>query len=544
MRKGWKGMNYSIVAVIPARAGSKAIPNKNIRNVNGHPMIYYAIHNAVSSRLITDIIVSTDSEEIRIIANQMGVKCHWRRPELCKDSVTLDSVIYDAIISADQQFDYVVTMQPTSPTLQIETLDTAIEYAVRNELDTLISVINTPHLSWKIDNGKKVPGYEKRLNRQYLPANYLETGAFVISKRSIITENSRIGNKLDVYEISESEAIDVDNFIDLYAVGEILNQKKVAIYVNGNNLRGTGHIYRALELADEFLTKPDIYYDINQTDRALFGKTTHNLIPVNGIVELFEIIKKNQYTIVINDILATSLDYMIGLRSIMPEDGKIINFEDEGEGAGQADLVFNALYSGLSDGKIYSGEKYYIAPRLFMFYNPIELKKKVDKIFISFGGADPQNYTDRLLNLISKDKYREYNFTVVIGRAKTNVEALLEYNKYPNINVFFDVKNMPELMRECDVSMTSRGRTAYELAMLGIPAIVLSQNKREEGHGFVCDENGFMYLGTNPSDHIIESTLDMYISMPVKDRQCLQKKLLETDLKNGRKRVITMIKNL
>lgn len=535
----------NIVAVIPARAGSKAIPNKNIRNVNGHPMIYYAINNAIKSKYITDVIVSTDSEEVRIIASQMGVKCHWRRPELCEDSVALDAVIYDAVINSEKEFDYVVTMQPTSPTLKVETLDAAIEYSISKGLDTLISAINSPHLSWREENGKKVPNYEKRLNRQYLPANYSETGAFVISKRAAVNENSRIGEKLDVYEVSENEAIDVDNFIDLYAVGEILNQKKVAIYVNGNNLRGTGHIYRALELADEFLSKPDIYYDSNQTDRALFGKTTHNLIPVNGIFELFEIIKQKQYTIVINDILATSLDYMIGLRSVMPANGKIVNFEDEGEGAGQADLVFNALYSEQSNGKIYGGEKYYIAPKLFMLYNPVELQEKVSKVFISFGGADPQNYTDRLLNIItSKEKYNKYNFTIAIGRAKTNVEALMEYNKYDNIEVYYDVKNMPELMRACDISMTSRGRTAYELAILGIPAIVLSQNKREEGHGFVCDENGFMYMGTNPSDHMIESTLDMYLLMPLDDRKKLQSQLLEADLKNGRKRVISMIQNL
>ena len=535
----------NIVAVIPARAGSKAIPNKNIRSVNGHPMIYYAINNALKSRYITDVIVSTDSEEVKIIANQMGVACHWRRPKLCEDSVALDAVIYDAVVSTDKDFDYVITMQPTSPTLKVETLDAAIKYAIDTELDTLISAINAPHLSWREENGKKVPNYVKRLNRQFLPANYSETGAFVISKRNVVTENSRIGEKLDVYEVSENEAIDVDTFIDLYAVGEILNQKNVAIYVNGNNLRGTGHIYRALELADEFLTKPDIYYDSNQTDRALFGRTTHNLIPVNGIYELFEIVKKKQYNIFINDILATSLDYMIGLRSVMPENGKIVNFEDEGEGAGQADLVFNALYSEQIGRKIYGGEKYYIAPKLFMLYNPVELKEEVSRVFISFGGADPQNYTDRLLKIITtEEKYKKYKFTVAIGRAKTNVNTLLEYNSYENIDVYFDVKNMPELMRECDISMTSRGRTAYELAMLGIPAIVLSQNKREEGHGFVCDENGFMYMGTNPSDHMIEATLDMYLSMPLSDRKNLQTKLLAADLKNGRKRVVSMIQNL
>ncbi len=533
-----------ILAIIPARAGSKAIPNKNIRSVNGNPMVYYAINNAVNSKFITDVIISTDSYEVKIIANQMGVKCHWRTPELCEDSVTLDAVVYDAVIHAQNEYDYVVTMQPTSPTLKVSTLDAAISYTIENDLDTVISAINTPHLSWKEINGKKIPNYKERLNRQYLPANYVETGAFLISKREVINKKSRIGPRLDLFEISENESIDVDTFIDLYAVSEILNQKKVAIYVNGNNLRGTGHIYRALELADEFLTKPDIYFDINQTDRELFGMTTHNLIPVNGIVELFKVVKEQQYSIVINDILATSLDYMIGLRSVMPSNGKIINFEDVGEGAGQADLVFNALYPGHASGNVYGGEKYYIAPKMFMMYQPASIRKNVEQVFISFGGADPQNYTDRLLNIIQKEKYASLRFTVVLGRAKENIHSLLKFNKYKNIDVFYDVKNMPELMGNCDISITSRGRTAYELAMLGIPSIVLSQNTREEGHGFVCDENGFMYMGTNPSDHIIEATLDMYISMPQADRERLHDKLLCNDLKNGRKRVISLIQNL
>mgnify|MGYP001482712546 FL=1 len=68
-------------------------------------------------------------------------------------------------------------------------------------------------------------------------------------------------------------------------------------------------------------------------------------------------------------------------------------------------------------------------------------------IFISFGGADPQNYSDRMLNIISnKKKYEKLHFIVVLGRAKNNVEALMNYNKYDNIDVLFDVKNMPDLM--------------------------------------------------------------------------------------------------
>lgn len=531
-----------ILAVIPARAGSKGIPNKNIRIIGGRPLIYYSIKNALASQYITDVIVSTDSDAVRIIADQMGTRIKWRDAKLCGDAVTLDAVIADAIPD-NEKWDYIVTMQPTSPTLRVETLDAAIKFTIDNGYETVISAINAPHLSWGEKDGKKYPNYTERLNRQYLPPCYMETGAFVISHASVVTSETRIGSKVDVFEVPEDEAQDVDTFEDLRSVAATLERQKVAIYVNGNNKRGIGHIYRALEIADEFYLKPDIYYDTNQTDSKVFGITTHKLIPVNGIADLFERCKKEKYTIFINDILTTSIDYMIGLRSVLP-DAKIINFEDDGEGILKADLVFNALYHDNDLPQVKAGEKYYISGKTFMFYEPIKIKKKVERIFISFGGADPQNYSDRLLNMISKDFYKDYYFVVVLGRAKYNVEALMEYNKYENIEVLYDVSNMPELMSSCDIGITSRGRTGYELAMLGIPSISMAQNEREEKHGFVCNENGFTYIGLNPADEIIESNLKMYINMSEESRKQFQKKLLSHDLRGGRKRVMSLINSL
>ena len=531
-----------ILAVIPARAGSKGIPNKNIRLIHNKPLIYYAIQNALNSRYITDVVVSTDSPEVEIIASRMNVNVKKRNIALCGDSITLDSVVND--VASGYDCDYVVTMQPTSPTLTATTLDNAIEYTIKNELDTLISVVNHPHLSWGDEQGKRIPNYSKRLNRQYLPPYYLETGAFLISKAEVVTSHSRIGKKVDVYVIPEEEAIDIDTFSDLMVADVLLQKKKVAIYVNGNNKRGLGHIYRALEIADEFYTKPDIYYDINQTNVKMFGFTTHNLIGVNGFGELLSKLQEKEYNLLINDVLTTSIDYMIAIKKTLPN-AKIVNFEDDGEGIYKADLVFNALYqqSNLSNVKV--GEKYYIVSKLFMFYHPIDIKENVRTIFISFGGADPQNYSDRMLNIISnKKKYEKLHFIVVLGRAKNNVEALMNYNKYDNIDVLFDVKNMPDLMSKCDIGITSRGRTGYELAVLGIPTIAMAQNEREEKHGFVNNDNGFTYLGLNPSDYIIESTLDMYINLSVQDRMKYQYKLLSHDLRNGRRHVMGLINDL
>lgn len=530
-----------ILAVIPARAGSKGIPNKNIRFLNGRPLVAYAIENAKRSKLITDIVVTTDSPEVKIIAKQMGVSCRERPTALCGDAITLDAVIYDAAQAFDA--DYIVTLQPTSPTLKVETLDAAISYCIQEELDTLISAINHPHLAWTEEDGVKKPTYQERRNRQYLPPYYSETGAFLITKRSAMKVSSRIGTKVDVYEVPPQEAIDIDTFEDLRCAETILTRKRVAIYVNGNHQRGLGHVYRVLELADEFTSKPVLYYDSNQTDRRIFGETTHTLIPVNGIGALLPILEEEQYDIFINDILATSIDYMIAVRTALPK-AKIINFEDDGEGAIKADLVINALYqeSHLPQEKV--GERHYIAPRLFLLYDSIQIKEKVERVFVSFGGADPQNYTDRLLALLAGERYRSLQFSVVLGRAKANVEELMAYNRFPNIEVWHDVRNMPEIMSACDLGIISRGRTGFELAMLGIPAIAMAQNSCEEKHGFVNNDNGFCYLGKNPSDSTIAATLDMYIAMSRAERLRYQTMLLGHDLKSGRKRVMDLINQL
>lgn len=535
-------IDMKILAVIPAKKDSRGIPNKNIRIVGGRPLVYYTIRNALKSNYITNVIVSTDSSEVKIIASQMGAAVHDRNIQLCGEAVTLDTVVDDAI-DHSVSWDYIITMQPTSPMLTVETLDKAIKYTIQNDLETVISAINAPNLSWREKNGKKLPNYSERLNREYLPPCYVETGAFLISKASVVTKETRIGDRVDVFEVPEVEALTISTFPDLQTAAALMKKNKVAIYVNGNNQRGIGHIYRALEIADEFYTKPDIYYDSNQTSSKVFGKTNHHLIPVDGIAELFDKCKKEQYNIFINDILTTSIDYMIGLRSVLPK-AKLINFEDDGEGIVKADLVFNALYSENSLPQVKAGEQYYISGKTFMFYEPIGIKEKVEKVFIGFGGADPQNYTDRLLHMVSKPEYSQYHFIVVLGRAKQNVDELLKYNEHGNIEVFYDVSNMPALMTNCDIAMTSRGRTGYELAMLGIPSIAMAQNQREEKHGFVCNENGFTYIGLNPDDEIIESTLKMYLNLSKKAKQKFQDKLLSHDLRNGRKRVMGLINNL
>ena len=132
----------------------------------------------------------------------------------------------------------------------------------------------------------------------------------------------------------------------------------------------------------------------------------------------------------------------------------------------------------------------------------------------------------------------------MIGRAKSNYEQLL-HSSYPaNINMLYNINNMPEIMSKCDIAITSRGRTGFELALLGIPTISMAQNERETKHDFMNESNGFIYLGKNPSDEMIEFSLGRLISMKQSGRMEMQLKMLKKNLRNGRKHIMNLIDNL
>lgn len=92
-----------VLAIIPARGGSKGIPRKNVRLMHGKPLIYYSIQNALSCSYIDDVVVSSDDEEILSIAAMYGAKAMNRDSALAQDAVTLDPVIYDAVLRMEQE---------------------------------------------------------------------------------------------------------------------------------------------------------------------------------------------------------------------------------------------------------------------------------------------------------------------------------------------------------------------------------------------------------------------------------------------------------
>ena len=542
-------MSMRILAVIPARGGSKGIPRKNIRLMNGKPLIAYAIANAKASHYITDVFVTTDSAEIADIAKSYGAQIIKRDNCLSSDLVTLDPVVYHAKNHAKTQcgcdFDYVITMQPTSPLLRVETLDAAIEYAIQNGYDTVISVVNKPHLSWGRDKeGIIHPLYIERKNRQELPPQYMETGAFVIARGDCVKKNTRIGEKMSVFEVDERESIDIDTVGDWILSESLMRRKKILFRVDGYVKLGLGHIYNCITLALSMI-EHDVLLVTREDARPGIAKIKETNLPYRTFQrdeDLEVIIKDFQPDIWVNDCLNTSRAYIEWLKKRV---SRVVTIEDLGEGVEIADAVINALYDENEPRKnLYSGYRYVCLRDEFQMESPREFSNTVQNIMVMFGGTDPSNLNKLVYDAVlsQSERFSGIRFFFITGIGYDNEANGVVTRPKENLFVYPNVPRVTKYLKEADLVIMGQGRSIFEAACMGVPAVVLSQNERETTHSFAQMEHGFLNLGlgkeANPS--LITNTLNWLVQTTAV-RENMHRLMLQIPLKKGLERVKQII---
>lgn len=536
-----------ILVIIPARGGSKGIPRKNLRSLAGRPLIYYSIMNALSSRYKLDIYVSSEDEEILSISEKFGAKVLMRDAHDAEDAVTLDPVIFSALKNVEKienkKYDLVVTLQPTSPLVTANSLDKAIFQLINTpETDTIISAVNDTHLTWKLENEGYKPNYAKRVNRQELTPIFKETGGFLITRATNVTKQNRIGEKVDLFILSDREAIDIDTYADWGLCEYYLKRKKLLFVVSGYEEIGLGHVYNTLLLANDIVEHEVVFLVDNKSQLAL-DKIDSKNYPVYMQTEsdIVEDIKQLNPDVVINDRLDTTEQYIAAIKAAGI---KTINFEDLGPGAHIADLVINAIYPEREVlPKHYFGHEYFILRDEFILTPVQKPSAQVRKVLVTFGGVDPNNYTRHVIESITDYcQGNDIEITVVAGFGYSHYETLVPYSE---IEVIRNSTNIAELMSNADIIFTSAGRTTYEAASLNVPTIVLAQNEREMTHFFATAEHGFVNLGLG-TDVSNEQILEALVSLAENyhSRQYASNLMAKADLTSGRQRVMKLINNI
>jgi CMP-N,N'-diacetyllegionaminic acid synthase len=214
-----------IVALIPARGGSKGIKNKNIIDLCGKPLISYTIQAALESKYIDKVIVSTDSQEIADVAIKYGAEVPFLRPgELASDtSKTIDAVMHAVgeLEKRKEQYDILILLQATQPLRTADDIDSAIELFIKNKGQSLVSVSpveDNPILIRTIDNLGRMNSIlpmKSTCRRQDMPLYYRVNGCIYINLISELDLNTSFNDNKIPYIMPKERSVDIDEIKDL-----------------------------------------------------------------------------------------------------------------------------------------------------------------------------------------------------------------------------------------------------------------------------------------------------------------------------------------
>lgn len=491
--------SHNVVAIIPARGGSKGVPQKNLRYFNGKPLIVHAISLAQESNIFSRIIVNTDDDEIASIARNSGCEIFERSLEAASDRATVDDVIAEMFpFLLNSEVVNFATIQPTVPLLSPQSIKGGFERFSESSYDTIISVVEDTHLYWEQDtNGEMVPSQLERKNRQEMPKKFKETGGFVFFKlENLKKQNSRFGQKVGIYEVPANEAIDIDA-LEHFAMAEAVNRiKKICFRVCGNNTLGLGHFYNSLDIIRRFAGYGiTVSAPIGSELVARCFREKNFECEVLSDEDFISFVQSGKPDLVLLDCLDTDSAFV---RALKDTGSKVVSFEDMGDGNKITDLTINAIYQpDESSPNIKSGYKYFILRNEFFRFKKQHRRVRVNnetiKLCVLFGGVDPNNLTKRVVGLLANDEFKNIEVEVILGKGYGRDRAL-QLPESDNINYIENCQDVADRLWKANIVVSSAGRTVFEIMALNKPCVVICQNEREERHIF-CSNQKIMNLG-------------------------------------------------
>jgi len=223
-------MTSNVLAIVPARGGSKGIPMKNIMPLSGKPLLAYNLQSALQTPSITRLVVSTDDQQIADVAKEYGSEVVWRPPELGGDSATSESALLHTIQwlqeSENYKSDIIVFLQCTSPLTLPEDIEGTIQALISNQADSALAVAPFHYFLWGYGKENEVIAinHDKyyRPRRQDREPQYVETGAvYVMRTDGFLKAKHRFFGKIAMYNMPIQRRLEIDDLVDMQ-IAEVL----------------------------------------------------------------------------------------------------------------------------------------------------------------------------------------------------------------------------------------------------------------------------------------------------------------------------------
>lgn len=452
-----------LVGLVPARRGSQGIKNKNLMAIGGTPLFLRAANLAAT--VCDRVIVATDDPQIEGLAALWGFEV-WDRPdELNDDSASVDDVVRWAgskLAAASVVVDGLLVVQPTVPQITEGVLRAFVG-------------------DWE-DNGGRWP-WTLTVEHRHI----VWSAGVPLHPRKQRQDGSRwVHDELGVrlYPIEKCDqppqtewpitgpVIDIDTPSDLAAVRAETDRRTIVLRFVANERVGMGHLYRCIALA-EALQHHDIRFEPT----------------LDTFKEAWDVLERRGWACATGWPVAD-----LYVKDTLDEDWVPLLFgtpwvalEDHGTSARHADLVVNALYPTTGAVNEVSGADWAVLRPEFLYAPPYTVRPNSVTVLVTFGGTDPSGLTHRVL-----DALRGFGILRVV--APPGSDRFVVIGSKPAVELVSDPSMAAEMLG-ADLVICSAGRTLFEAASLGVPAVVLSQNPREATHSHIGEGRGNVYLG-------------------------------------------------
>ncbi len=478
--------------IIPAIKKNAVIPDQLIKKLAGTTLIERAINTARGAASGDDIVVFTDSQEITLICERHGVRYRYNR-DFRFTSLNIVREMREILLELANDYDYMTIYRASCPLLTWLDIDDALKNLIKSGADSLITVKSVHHRVWKQTGGRLDMLLQ---DEDEDPPVHVESKALIIIKSDAFG-HKRVKLKIIPYFLND-RAIEINSYQDWWICEKLLTRLHVVFVVAGYPAIGMGHVFRALMLANEITDHRISFVCTRESELAVSNIAARDykthIQQSNDLAAEVIALRPN---LVINDILNTDADY---IRKLKESGIKTVNFEDEGPGAFEADLVINALYESKEDLPHFCyGHRFFCLRDEFLEAGRNIFRPEAKCILITFGGTDQRDCTRRILSIVAPIcTERGIKIRIVVGPGYAhldNFKAHLRELDNPLIQFSPATNIMSRMMEGADLAICSAGRTTYELAHMRVPAMVLAHHEREAMHTFARSKNGFAYLG-------------------------------------------------
>lgn len=474
--------------IIPACKKDAFFTDDLMIKIGPRSLLENTIKLAISITTPSSVTVVTDSHEVSNIVNEYGCQVKFDNNISFKhDGFDIITTTFNDAINSD---DLLIILSPYLSNLSTDDLIDRIEMFWQSGAQSGFSA--------RMQNIIALPEHAVALDK--LINNVQDEGMQQL-EGFIFYRPQSPNPKASLPLIVPSKTRPVRSIDEFWVAERQYQARKIIFRIIGNKSVGMGHIYRSISLA-KMLLGHDIQFICREEDKLALETIAGYHFPILSFTPDQEMtyIKAQSPDLIINDTLSTSFSEVQMLKK---SGAHVVTLEDKGAGLDDADLVINEIFSEPSStgDHVYSGHQYVILRDEFLLQDhTYEKDNRCQHCLISFGGSDPSNYTQLVLSLFD-DLFHELKIkvTIILGQGYTHKDsfyAMLDAAKsHQLITVIEGTDQMAKLMANADFAFSGNGRMVFELAQMRLPAIILSQHKRELTHDFARQTEGFCFLG-------------------------------------------------